>query len=911
MVTSAESVVGLSQLIGFLGNTTFNLLLNQGIAGPVAKEIAQGIIQLSPEAVSKLDEIDELSKDVRVALQTVLVLVASALPTLAGETATEEELDQGARAMERAGGIAEEIGDPTFAYNYYEIAWNIGGAYDRPALSIAEKLRALSNPDIVDQHHGAIWRLAIELFRKAVDEQDHWSRAIDAVELALTCRISHPGLRLDLYRRLANQMRRTEGTKVTDIIGIFGAQSPPAFNPAARREARLALARAGGPKLPDTAPEGIIELLALAQGQVMLDDLRLELEPKTSISPEIVWTDLRYRDSRLASAVPGGRSLLVHLHRSGILLLDLAHEIAHAETLQGAVGLRQTAYRTVLNYIEFMLIDRTGQTPDTGLPSAIQELPSDGAAVFLAGHQLRTAILADIERKVWRSWLEGVAVYVELLCDPVDDPSEISHVHAAIRSMIDMAVSPREGESEEEFGRRYMETVAAEFEAFYTQALNLRSRPNHVAYFDTAQGRDASDLYCLGYMVVRSVVAAWENTLGRRLPPMVACKLLLNATKIGTFEMHSQPELADSELASGMQERYLAWLEELRTLSRETLESFFEPVHREAKGRPQVWRNGVPQPVADPDEAIEHRAPFFTQLQARMRRVMGLEREDGSMVDAGEHPEMLAEVFEWNVEASRLLPIGSVNARLLLSEDQPGWMALNVRTYVAEFPKHEDESLRPSRYQLRIWPAGGGETEVEELRREIGRLGTDRLMTTRIIDLNGHPDSPYQSITISYLASFLGPSVKFVQPTGGKSDIAAEFPDFAAAIERRMFPPYGIADEEATIADTGFLTGRLRRIHPTNASVRFADEVAGRNIALEVAFAAADRAFGSESEAFRAIYDHVMGSGDVRRSIALSLFETGRNEAGKVAPDVEGTALGRLIFAASSYSGVRPFGDKA
>lgn len=115
---------------------------------------------------------------------------------------------------------------------------------------------------------------------------------------------------------------------------------------------------------------------------------------------------------------------------------------------------------------------------------------------------------------------------------------------------------------------------------------------------------------------------------------------------------------------------------------------------------------------------------------------MGLEREDGPMVDAGEHPEMLAEVFEWNVEASRLLPIGSVNARLLLSEDQPRWMALNVRTYIAEFPKHEDESLRPSRYQLRMWPAGGGETEVEELRREIGRLGTDRLMTTRILDLN-------------------------------------------------------------------------------------------------------------------------------------------------------------------------------
>ena len=903
--------MGLRDLNAYLTNTTFNLLCNQGVERPVAEEILHGILRRSPKAVERIDDIAQLSEDVRIALQTVLILTTSVLPTLVAETATEEELDQAARMMEHAGSMAEQIGDPIFAYNYYEIAWIIGSICDRPALSIAQKLRSLSNPEMVDQHHGSIWRLAIERFRKACDDDAGWSTAIDSVELALTCRIPHRELRLDLYSRLIRQVRRAEGTSLQEIVGIVVAQSPPTFNPAVRHDARLALARANGRDVPDGTPEGIIELFALAQGQVMLDDIRLVLEPDEHLTPEIVWTDLTYRDSRLASAVPAGRSLLVHLHRSGILLLDLAHEIAHAETLQGAIGLRQSAYRAVLNYIEFMLVDQIGNTPSSGEPSAVRELPRVDTVLFLASNQLRAATLADIERKVWRAWLEGVALYIELLCDPIEDPSEISNIHAAIRSMIDLPLPREEGEDEETFRRRLMEVTAIEFETFYAQALRLRSRPNHIAYFDIAHGRDASDLYCLGYLVVRSVVAAWEKTLGRRLPPAIASKLLLNSTKVGTFEMHIQPEVPDDQAASVMEDRYLSWVENLAKLSRESLEAFFEPVHRDSKGRPQIWQHGMPRTIDDAEAAQKHYAPFFERLHSKMRRLMGFELEDGTKIDAGEHPAMLDEVFEWYVEASRLLSIGSVDARMLPSEERPGWMALNVRTYVSQYPDHDDSRVRSSRYHLRTWSLAGGEEQAEALRRDSGKIGTDRLFTTRIIELNAHPASPYQSISVSYLVSFLGRSLKFIQPTGGLTDVADDHRDFAAVLERRMFPSYGIADEEETIADNAFLTERLRQIDRDNRYVQFADETARTNIALRVATAGAEKAFGASGGGFGATYNDVMIGADVRRSIALSLFETGRSERGRVLPEIEGTELARLIFKATSHSGVRPFGEQA
>lgn len=884
--------------------------MNSGVPRPVASGICDILAKARAGAIATLNQIEGLEENVCGRLRDLLVRVESVLPLIGGETATEHSLEAAAAAMESAGGLAEELQDLSNAYNFYESAWHIGGVFDRPALEVAEKLRLLSDPANVDQYHSAIWRVAIERFRRACDTVNEWSAALDAVELALTCKVPSAELQSDLFQRLLAQIRRAEGTPAEEIIAIVAAQAPDAPSSAiTRRRARLALAGVEHEVTADT-PEGAIELLALAQAQVMLDDLRLRLSPDPHVSAEILWTDLTLRDSRLASAVPAGRSLLVHLDRSAVLLLDLAHEIAHAITLQGPIGLRSAAYRTVTNYLEFLLIELAGNSPDPAVRevSALRVLPGGVTAKVLAERQLRAATLANIERMVWRSWLEGVSMYIELLCDPTEDPNEISSVHEAIRSLIDIDLQPNTKETEEAFKERLLAEIARPFEAFFSEALRKRSRPQHIAYFDDGHGREASDLYVLGYLVVRSVVAAWEQTLARRLPPIIASKLLLNATKAGLFELYAAPDEVDADLAKALQARYIKWLKGLAELSQSALEAFFAPVDPSEKGRIQIWQNGVPRTVEDVAAANQYYAQEFGRLHARMAAVMGL---DADASRPSSQDEVLLAIFNRFVEDNRLLPIGSAKPRLLLPEGAPGRVGLNVRTYVSEYPDHQDPLVQSSRYYLRYWNLPRGADEADEVRSACAIADTDRLYTTRIIDLVGHPAAPFGATGFSYLVSFLARTAKFVKPTGGLADISESHREFAEALERRVFPPYGVADEEETIAKVSFLANRLLESDKANSSAEFAIDISGSNVALEVAMAAAGAAFmpGAEDE-FSALYVEAMDDLAFRHALAASLFETGRRANGQITAELQKRRLTERLFSGAGFSGVTPYGER-
>lgn len=96
-------------------------------------------------------------------------------------------------------------------------------------------------------------------------------------------------------------------------------------------------------------------------------------------------------------------------------------------------------------------------------------IPHDATEEQLAGLLLSIAYRTGVLESVWRPWLEGIAMYVELLCDPNEDPEEILPVFEAIRSLTDSRVRKFHEESKEEFTERFAAENTALYENFHSE----------------------------------------------------------------------------------------------------------------------------------------------------------------------------------------------------------------------------------------------------------------------------------------------------------------------------------------------------------------------------------------------------------------------------------------------------------
>lgn len=244
--------------------------------------------------------------------------LARVVPSLGRPTVNDETLEAAAAVMRDVGDVALQLDIVPMAYNFFEIAWHLGGIFDRPALDVAQRLWDYADPDNVDQYHGAIWRLAIERLRHVFDSTSDYLPALDALELALTCHIPSEPIRRDLFDRLQAQIKRAQGTPLEDLVAIVAVNVPPGvWDDTKRLAAQQALAALRFGDRAFTLNQIEAEFIAIAEAQTMLDDLRLKLAPDEKEGAQINWHDLRYRDSRLASAVPVGRSLIADPARSG------------------------------------------------------------------------------------------------------------------------------------------------------------------------------------------------------------------------------------------------------------------------------------------------------------------------------------------------------------------------------------------------------------------------------------------------------------------------------------------------------------------------------------------------------------------------------------------------------------------
>ena len=114
--------------------------------------------------------------------------------------------------------------------------------------------------------------------------------------------------------------------------------------------------------------------------------------------------------------------------------------------------------------------------------------------------------------------------------------------------------------------------MATKFENAVSQALAHYSRRTHRGYF--ANEGPLRDVYIIGYLVVRSVVARWEVTLGKRIKPIFAVKLLQNATQAGTLDVLPLDLYEPSEFRTAARSRFITWLKNLAALPKEAIERF-------------------------------------------------------------------------------------------------------------------------------------------------------------------------------------------------------------------------------------------------------------------------------------------------------------------------------------------------
>lgn len=157
------------------------------------------------------------SDGARASLPGLIELLAQYTPSLREEEIPRSNLAGFAQVLTDIAAVTEAVGNPAMAYNFYEVIVHILEIGDFPALAVAEKLDSLSNPDMINQLHGAKWRLATERLRYAIDNNAHWLAAFDAIELALTCLVPHHELRQGLFERLQARLLHAENNPLGEL----------------------------------------------------------------------------------------------------------------------------------------------------------------------------------------------------------------------------------------------------------------------------------------------------------------------------------------------------------------------------------------------------------------------------------------------------------------------------------------------------------------------------------------------------------------------------------------------------------------------------------------------------------------------------------------------------------------------
>ena len=819
------------------------------------------------------------------------------------------------------------------AFLLCEVVYMLGEDDDRDRVEATRLQLSLASPADESEFNLRAWRHAVEACRHSVARSAGWLEAIDAVELALLVPPPEVERQASVMKSLHRVLRTVAHTPLEALVLAYWCQGPlGAFD----RETlgqwiRRYLGQIGdlpqGLDPASIAGEDVLlalRELAAIRSQLHIDEARLELtrSSQAAAPPEIAWSDHTLRHVRYLDAVPLRRSLLVDLDRTADTVMELVHELTHAYTLLGPLGWARTACRAAIVYLEMMLHDLSpdGRARPEGedllerAPRTSIDVPSTGGALLdmVCDAQLTALWRSKVLQAAWLPWLEGLAVYVELTADPRDDPHGILAPHAALRSLVDLQGERRTGESLEDHSRRLNQALAEEFDSYYSAALGRNARLRHIGYLRSAH---LPHVYLLGYLVVRSVVARWEKTLGRRVAPFVAARLLLDATRNGTLDAVPSFDADDldefeARARAGMQH----FAARLAALPAGVLSEYLVPIASDdAPPRRHRWRDTVPLPMP-PDEGTRADDPLLRTRHDAFRAATvdlalrgalfsaTLEEQDLDAAIAARGPELLS-LFDNLHAQSSLVAVGRCQTRVVVLDAARGRMMLAPRTYAGLGQPLADDDLNRMRYGVRVVNLAGGAGELQRLLDACRRHRSARVLCTRVIDMVGLVGTPMEAPCTSYVHFGLG-DWQLLSVDDTMQPIDSRFARFASLVRLRVDPPALLSDEGRTLDDPAFMVGRLRGdLRDSEAACRLnALDVEGLARAHAADLAAA--AFAQMPDAIDAAATELLGAPSEHPAVADYL--TGHQGAARVQRALA-TTLGALVFDAGSLSRVRAF----
>ena len=833
------------------------------------------------------------------------------VPALYKEEVSVGDLQQVVDCLFDLGINVDMLGERAVAYNLVAYAQGVAGSVGIRHLSIAEKLIGLADEDQPDQVHAARWVYAAERLKWSIEHDKDWLRTLDAVETALAVRVSDTEHQKNLADGLLAAFRDSAATDSDELLALCVVQSPaecvgePQW---ARVNKKLAdvLGTIDPPPRIDGPGEIPDHVLATIVAQMMAEDLRMRLGNREAERPSLTWLDMKLTHSKLAAAVPLGQGLMSDVNRTGEFVLELIHEITHAYCLNGPIGSAVQANRAAVRLFEVLIAAYSAVPPRAPDPlrfEVLKQIQNDDVVGALAEAQLSARLRSAKLEAIWLPWLEGVAQYVEMLADPRDNPHEILPVHESVRGLIDF-------KAQDLVDRAASDRWAERFDDFVGKALSRLSKLRQTGYLsNTPTGR----VYLLGLLLVRSVVARWEATLGRRIKPIYAAKLLIEATRRGCLAaVQRQLDTVDPSLCD-LARPMVDWFHSIARMDASTLEVFLQDVGRNERSHRYVWLEGGPHRVESGEDELRRKTlgeradKFFEDL---CRRYVSLENV-GSLPRASVPPDVASEwepildsavdVFRYYVGSNRFLPVGRDAPRLIFFERE-GACVLVIRT-LARLGAERNPNLS---HRYSVIAVSLSEKEVEYLHRLCGRNGTSRVLATRVIDLLGDHKC---SQGLSYFCLFFG-NGDWERVGLGAQLLQCEWMDdeFVAMLRRRVLESPLVHGGEQDLGSLGFLASRLegsKRVEGASRAARDFDplkwsEDAGRRAAAEAFMTSADR-----------IDDWLESSlNDQARRVDLAnlLHYTGMGNHA----EMKGDQISQFepVFSTVSYSGVTGFGTE-
>ncbi len=880
------------------------ILFGQGSAGLLEGMLTQ--MSWGPEAANV-----DIS-----ALIGELVSISEYLHTL-DETPLGPALPRSAHLF-RAASELRSVAEGYSAYLLCEVAYELTISEGIPAPEIAELQLELSTKDS-EEWNAAAWRCATERCRDALFRGADWVGAIDAFELAMVVPVSDSARQAELIGDLISVLRFSDETPLRVLKVALPVQAPKRyFNPGFVLKVATALLQGRGEDLSlvdlhDADAQSALCELGATMAQIDIDDKRFLLRPAARFSPEISWTDHSLAHAQLVDAVPLQRSLIVDIDRSADTLLELVHEITHAFTLLGPLGWVRTAYRAATQYIEMLLIDqqRGVFTQDLGELEAIGPLTSVVAkspvTIGLCDAQFAVQLRSKILQAIWTPWLEGLAVYAELLCDPADDESQMFAPLLAIRSLVDPAFSKREGETDEAAHSRAWSELHAAFEAFCSRSIKRTSRLRHLGYL---KSKTTPETYLLGYLLVRSIVSRWETTLASPLTPAVAVRLLLDATRNGTWDAIAPIDAGIDTFEAQCRTRLASFLAKLAKLPVEFLKEYFRPLDT-PQPRRYSWVGDVPIPLdlsdpkadADTPLAAMHIATRAATVPVALRGTYfeSMLSEAEFVVAAATHGPPIADVFDRLHSQSSLVAVGRCDVRVIVLDDSTARVAFCPRTFAGLLGSTDTMDLAVPRYSIRVIELPGGKEGLQSMRRALRHRKRARVVCTRVVDMVGLAQTPFEAANTSYVYFGLA-DWRLVTSHDTMQSIGPGFERFENLLRLRVEAPALMQQEHLTLANSTWLVGRadatIAALDNARRLAKFEMDDCARRSAVTLCAAA----FGTTEAALSAAVANLIGETRLHSAVADYLVSNGIKSRESAAA----TEIGHIAFDGGALSGIRP-----